>query len=134
MLTKMYYVDIECHEKCLLCGASSTTVRTWMNHNDKCEKKDGNPRLSDAKVRRKEIIKTRKLDFYSACRDEMEAGDRIDDGKGSGKRKADDAGLPPQRQQFGVRSIDSKSNTKHRSVAIGMLLYIVPQFGFIVLK
>jgi hypothetical protein len=131
MLMRMYYADIKCDEKCLLCGASSTTVRTWLNHFAKCNNKLGNPRLSDALTRKKDIVKNRKLELASTCRNKTKASDKIDDGNGSGKRKAEAAGLPPQREQFGIGRVAFESDTKHRSVAIGMM---VPQFGFIVLK
>ncbi|KAG9382766.1 hypothetical protein PtrSN002B_007983 [Pyrenophora tritici-repentis] len=116
-LARHFGEHIECDEKCLLCGASSTTVRTWLTHFAKCNNKTGNPRLSDALTRKKEIVKNRKLELDNACQNKMKASDKID-GNGGGKRKAEAAGLPPQRQQFSIGSIDLKSNTKHRSVAM----------------
>jgi hypothetical protein len=116
---RSYYIDIECNEKCLLCGAPSTTVRTWLNHYEKCNKKPGNTKLSDVISRKRDIVRTRKQKL-----DEIKAGNRVDDGNGGGKRKAENTGSQPQRRRFGV-SVGLNSNANYRAVTMGMNIPII---------
>jgi hypothetical protein len=120
---KFYYVDIECNEKCLLCGAPSTTVRTWLNHYEKCNKKPGNTKLSDVISKKRDIVRIRKQELDKACHSKIKAGNRVDDGNGGGKRKAENTGSLPQKRRFGVGSIGS--NTNYRAVTMGMNIPII---------
>lgn len=120
---KLYYVDIECNEKCLLCGAPSTSVRTWLNHYEKCNKKPGNTKLSDVISRKRDIVRIRKVELDKACHSKIKAGNRVDEGNGSGKRKAENTGSLPQRRRFGIGSVGS--NTNYRAVAMGTNIPII---------
>jgi hypothetical protein len=116
----LYYVDIECNEKCLLCGAGSTTVRTWLNHYEKCDKKPGNPKLSDVMSRKRYMVRVRKQELDKACQSKIKAVSRVDDGNGGGKRKAGNTSSLPQRRRCGEGSIGLNSNTNQRAVTMGM--------------
>jgi hypothetical protein len=91
-----------------------------LNHSEKCNKKPGNPKLSNVLSKKRDIVKARRQEFDKACQSKIKASDRVDDGKGGGKRKAEGIGSQPQRRRLSVGNVELNPNTNYRPVTIGM--------------
>jgi hypothetical protein len=82
-------------------------------------------KLSDVISRKREIVRTRKQELDKACHSKIKAGNRVDDGNGGGKRKAENTESQPQKRRFDLSSVELNSNTNYSAVTIGMNIPII---------